>query len=552
MAKAMQGPAPAVRTAVRCTYAVAGAIWLGALAFAGYRLYQMRTLTPLEAEVLKSGVDSYTTTRSETDWEGFATQSETEVHVPVVWVRYRFHGKTYTVEARHDTSGLKWIQERIARRWKPGERIRIHIDPGDPGKPVPDLGLNLHTFQMSFVLLFAGCVFALFGYGAGRLMVSVSGMVEQKLRQYGPGPAAEAARVEAPPARAPTVADDEPLPVPMGTVKALAGVVCCVASPLFDPLGYVLTVLGTVLLWGGATFPAAARLAATAVLLPPRIAPLLIAALAGPGEFSFVLDPRAPAMSSSAWGWYGLLWAVFAVLLLMFSERGSALLAGAGLGKAAAPGTRHEHAPVLLIVPGLLVLGWATNALLGLKNDFEWVEPANAGSWQLKHSVRGRVASFTAPGVASIEGREEGSREKPVYHIRFALQDGTRALATRSLSAFGELRKLAATAELAPGRMRLRYGEGTVWTNGAFSLKDRIGRYEAAGGGFVDLRLDAAGRLAGTASMTGGTAARAMRAIKVTEEGGIEYRTGIFGSTAGNFEGERLVIGGVEFRKSRQ
>jgi hypothetical protein len=554
MLHATHGLASTVRTAVRCIYVVAGVIWLGALAFAGYRFYQMRTLTSLEAEVLRAEVDSYTATSRDTDSDGFTMQSPTQVYVPVVWVRYRFNNKVYSVGARHDTGGLKWVQDRIAQGWKPGARIRIHIDPDEPGKPVPDLGLNLHTFQMSIVLVFTGWVFVLFGYAFSRMAAFASRAFEHTVQRYASAAAAAGPRRSRDlPAPVPVADDDEPLPVPIGTAKAVAGVVCCVTSPLFDPLGYALTVVGLILLWGGTSFSVRARLVATAVVLPPRIAPLLLSALAGPGDFSFVLNPSAPATSSSAWGWYGLLWAVYAALMLMFSEKGNALLAGAGLQEASPPGTRYEHAPILLIIPALLVLAWATNAVLGLQNEFEWVQAAKAGAWDLKHSVRGTVATFTAETVASIDGREEGHKDKPTYHIRFALKRGdARVMSTRSPSAFGEMKKLAATMDLPPGRLQLKSASGEAWTNGRFTVKARTGTYEAANGNLVELRLDQSGRLTGTESFLGSGGerlTRSLRAVKVTEDGGIEYRTGIFTSAAGHFEDEGLVIGGTMFRR---
>lgn len=162
--------ASAARLAVRCIYAIAGLIWLGALAFALYRYHQIRTLTPVMAEVLKAETESYTSRTTATDSDGFTTDAEFKGYVPVVWVRYEFNGKTYTVEARYDTgSSFRWIQDRITRRWKPGSRIRVHIDPAKPDKPLPDLGLNLHTFQVSIVLVITGFFFVGLGYGMDRL-----------------------------------------------------------------------------------------------------------------------------------------------------------------------------------------------------------------------------------------------------------------------------------------------------------------------------------------------------------------------------------------------
>lgn len=159
-----------VRLAVRCIYAISGVIWLAALGFVLYRFYQLRTLVPLQAEVLKAETEAYTERTTGTDSDGFTTEAEFKGYIPVAWVRYEFNGKTYTAEARHDTgSSFKWVQDRITQRWKPGSRIGVHIDPAKPDKPLPDLGLNLHTFQMGIVLVIAGFFFAGVGYGFERL-----------------------------------------------------------------------------------------------------------------------------------------------------------------------------------------------------------------------------------------------------------------------------------------------------------------------------------------------------------------------------------------------
>jgi len=171
--------ASTVRTAIWCIYGIAGGIWFGALAFAAFRYYQMRTLTPIEAEVLNSEVDSYAVTSRDTDSNGFTVESGATVYVPVVWVRYQYNNEVYTAEARHDTGGIKWVQDRIARRWRPGARIRVHVDSAQPDKPVPDLGLNLHTFQVSIALVIAGFFFAFFGYALGSLAAYASRLFEQ-------------------------------------------------------------------------------------------------------------------------------------------------------------------------------------------------------------------------------------------------------------------------------------------------------------------------------------------------------------------------------------
>jgi len=69
----------------------------------------------------------------------------------------------------------------------------------------------------------------------------------------------------------------------------------------------------------------------------------------------------------------------------------------------------------------------------------------------------------------------------------------------------------------------------------------------------LELRLDPHGRLAGTETLigTGGEKRdRPLRALKVTEDGAIEYRTGFFGSPSGNFEEGGLVINGTTFKRA--
>jgi hypothetical protein len=176
----LNGLHDAIRLTAWSIYGMAGFIWLAALGFIGFRIYQVRTLTAVEAEVLRSGTDSYSETSRSTDSDGFTLESQSTNYASVAWVRYEFNGKTYTAEARHDTaSGFKSLQESIARRWKPGARIRVYIDPAAPDKPVPDLGLNLPTLQMSITLLITGAFFAAAGYGVTRLGAFLTRLFEQ-------------------------------------------------------------------------------------------------------------------------------------------------------------------------------------------------------------------------------------------------------------------------------------------------------------------------------------------------------------------------------------
>jgi hypothetical protein len=243
--------------------------------------------------------------------------------------------------------------------------------------------------------------------------------------------------------------------------------------------------------------------------------------------------------------------AVCSLLLLLFSRRGAAFLAEIGLRKPAT-GSTLERAPILYFAGALLVLALAAIAVLGSKNDFEWVEPSGS-AWALKHTVRGTVARFSADAIASIEGREEAIEGEVAYRIRFAFRNGQeRTVSTSSPSAFREMKQLAAALELPAGRMRLTPASGEAWTNGGFTLKSCTGRYTAASGDVIELRLDPAGRLTGIESSSGGSGgkARQLRAVKVAEDGSLEYRTGFLSSGAGRFEAGALVIGGTTFTKN--
>jgi hypothetical protein len=78
------------------------------------------------------------------------------------------NGKAVTAEIRQSGSGFRWIEEWALREWKPGTRIRVRIDPAEPGQPQPALRLSYSTFSFSFGMVLGGFLFAGFGCGMAR------------------------------------------------------------------------------------------------------------------------------------------------------------------------------------------------------------------------------------------------------------------------------------------------------------------------------------------------------------------------------------------------
>ncbi len=157
----------AIRAAVGLIHFLTWLLWLGALAFAAYRTYQMNTLPVVEAEVLKSETESYTSTSYRENAAGWNEQTQTRMYVPTALVRYTFAGQEFTANAKHDVGfSWKWVQDRLTRNWKSGSRIRIYIDPTKPGEPLAGLGFNLNTylpaaFLVAFGFFLMGCAWGL-------------------------------------------------------------------------------------------------------------------------------------------------------------------------------------------------------------------------------------------------------------------------------------------------------------------------------------------------------------------------------------------------------
>ena len=171
------------RLVVRLIYVMAGLTWLGALAFAGYRIFQMRTLPSVEAQILHAETESYRSKSYRRNAAGWNQEIYTRMYVPVALVRYEYGGKTITAEAKHDVGfSWKWVQDRLTREWKPGARMLVRIDPAKPEEPLAGLGMNFNTFLP--VPFIAGFGFLLMGiaYGVGRLGLLVARFIPGEMR----------------------------------------------------------------------------------------------------------------------------------------------------------------------------------------------------------------------------------------------------------------------------------------------------------------------------------------------------------------------------------
>jgi hypothetical protein len=162
---------PVFKMALWTVYGIAVMVWLGALVFAGFRIHQMRTLEAVDAEVLDAKTESYMAKRFSRDATGWNVETRSRMYSANATVRYRYQGQEYITEASHDVGvSFQWLQDRLTREWKPGSRIRVHIDPAKPANPLAGLGFNLNTFSPSVALVLFGFVVWGAGYGLGRLL----------------------------------------------------------------------------------------------------------------------------------------------------------------------------------------------------------------------------------------------------------------------------------------------------------------------------------------------------------------------------------------------
>jgi hypothetical protein len=255
-------------------------------------------------------------------------------------------------------------------------------------------------------------------------------------------------------------------------LRSLAAPSLCVASLFFDAVGWLMAIVGVVLL-RRAAFPPRVKWLLAALALAPKVLFLGVRAMSAPPGLSFTIEPTTLTTSSSLWTW-SILLAGFGVFV-MFRARPAPPEPGA-------PPRPETRKPLVLKGMGLLAIAVAAVLLLGLADGFHRIEDAGEGRWALRHAARGTLATFTRAEVASIEANESRqSRGGSSYSVRVGLRDGrTFSVTTKSVSALQELRAFATTADLEPGTVRIVRRRDGTWTNGAsgFTLKDYVGAYE--------------------------------------------------------------------------
>ncbi|HEY3382519.1 MAG TPA: hypothetical protein VGK32_12165 [Vicinamibacterales bacterium] len=263
-----------------------------------------------------------------------------------------------------------------------------------------------------------------------------------------------------------------PFRVPPYDQRSLAAAALCGASLFFDTTGWLMAILGIVLL-RRAVFPARFKWMLAVIALAPKILFLGVTSTSAPPGLSFTIEPTTLATSSSLWTWSVLL-AGFGVFLV-FPSRPAPPAPGA-------PPPTETRQPFPLKLLGLAALAAAAALLLGLADGFHRIDDAGDGRWALRHAARGTMATFTRAEVASVEATENRpSRGASSYSVRVGLSDGrTFSVTTKAVSALRELREFATTADLRPGTVRIVRRRDGTWTNGApgFTLKDYVGSYE--------------------------------------------------------------------------
>jgi len=269
---------------------------------------------------------------------------------------------------------------------------------------------------------------------------------------------------------------EAPVPsrVPQYDLRTLAAAALCVASPFFDAMGWLMAIVGVVLL-RRAIFPSRVKWMLAVFALAPKVLFLAVRSMSAPPGLSFAVEPTTLATSSSLWTW-GALLAGFGVFVMLRAKP-----VPPAPGQPPPPESRQ---PLLLKALGLVAIAGAAVLLLGLADGFHRIDDAGEGRWALRHAARGERATFARTEVASIEANENRrSRGGSSYSVRIGLSDGRSfSVTTGSVAALQELRAFATTADLKPGSVRIVTRRDGTWTNGAsgFTLKDYVGVYEHA------------------------------------------------------------------------
>jgi hypothetical protein len=310
---------------------------------------------------------------------------------------------------------------------------------------------------------------------------------------------------------------------PAYDLRSVAAAALCAASLFFDTLGWLMALVGVVLL-RHAAFSRRVKWMLAALALAPKILFLGVRSMSGPTGLSFTIEPTTLATSSSLWTWSVLL-AGFG-LFLVFRARIEPPAPGV-------PPPLDTRQPLVLKVVGVIAIAASAVLLLGLLDGFHRIEGAGEGRWALRHAGRGTRATFRSTDVASIEVNENRqSRGGSSYSVRVGLADGrTFAVTTKSVSALAEIRAFATTADLRPGTVRIVRRRAGTWTNGAsgFTLKDYAGTYEHADGNTGERTTiefwKEVDRLAGKETVTSGPTryVRTLRNIKASDTGELVF-----------------------------
>jgi hypothetical protein len=301
-----------------------------------------------------------------------------------------------------------------------------------------------------------------------------------------------------------------------------AALLCCLA-PFSDLPGWALAIAG-VLLLRRAALSRKTKWVLAAVAIAPKVLFLAAHLRSGTGGLTFPIEPRNLAASSSLWAWSVLL-AAFGALLILQRRRPAQAPGGAPQG--------HPRRDIRLALLGLIPIAVAAVMLLGLTDGFHRIDEAGKGKWALWHAARGNVAVFSASDLASITAVENYSQRRVRnYSVKLALNDGRSfSVTTKTAAALEELRKFATTATLPAGKVRITPRRGASWTNGGsgIALRDCVGTYEPVdksgpSRSIFDFRLEG-DRLVGRETIVTpeGRRVRALRNIKVSEDGSVEF-----------------------------
>ena len=261
-------------------------------------------------------------------------------------------------------------------------------------------------------------------------------------------------------------------PVSKYDARSVAAAGFCLASTFFDTLGWLLSVIGIVLV-RRSVFNNKVRWTLVTVAWLPKVLFVAARLLRAPKSLSFSIEDSTLATSSSLWGKCALL-VGFGLLALLQKP-----LAATGAPTLVAAPVKNS---ILLKCLGLAAVALGAGMLLGVLDGFHRIDRVGKGRWALTHAARGTLATFTPKELLSIDATEIYARRGPNSSlVVVTLKSGRKySDTTKAFGAFQELRDFATTADLAPGTVRIHPYRGRPWVNGTsgFALRDFIGKYE--------------------------------------------------------------------------